>query len=186
MRHPLQLSRLPLGLEVAIYLLLALVSTRLLAKVTWEQIGFRRWGLWNATEKAYFIQVLVLVNVVFPLLFATRLRAALNDPSVVWTVFVPYLVYGFYQEVLYRGLLQMELGRRFGATGGILISNTLYTFGPQHYQYFSSKPSIAVPMFAGILAIGLVFALIFHRSRNLWIVAVMHGFGNAYAVLAFA
>jgi membrane protease YdiL (CAAX protease family) len=68
----------------------------------------------------------------------------------------------------------------------LLVSNTLYTFGPQHSHYFSSKPSLAVPMLAGIFAIGLVFALIFHRSRNLWIVAVMHGFGNAYAVLAFA
>jgi len=155
------------------------------AGVTWDQIGFRRWGLWNATEKAYFIQVLVLVNVVFLTLFAPRLRAALNDPSVIWTVFVPYLVFGFYQEVLYRGLLQTELVRRLGATTGILISNTLYTFGPLHYQYVSAEPSVAVPMFASIFVIGLVFALVFHRSRNLWIVAVMHAFGNAYAVGAF-
>ncbi len=185
-RQPLQLSVLPLGLEVAIYLFLALASTRVFAGVTWDQIGFRRWGLWNATEKAYFVEVLVLVNVVFLILFGSRLRAVLSDPSVLSSVFVPYLVYGFYQEVLYRGLLQTELVRRWGAWAGILVSNTLYAFGPQHYQYFSSKPSIAVPMFAAIFAIGLVFALVFHRARNLWIVAVMHGFGNAYAVGAFA
>jgi uncharacterized protein len=185
-RQPLQLSILPLGLEVSIYLFLALASTRVFARVTWDQIGFRRWRLWNATEKAYFIEVLVLVNVVFLILFGTRLRAALSDASVLSTVFVPYLVYGFYQEVLYRGLLQTELVRRWGAWSGILVSNTLYTFGPQHYHYFSSKTSIAVPMFAAIFAIGLVFALVFHRARNLWIVAIMHGFGNAYAVGAFA
>ena len=31
--------------------------------------------------------------------------------TIVWTVFVPYVVFGFYQEVLYRGMLQTELGR---------------------------------------------------------------------------
>lgn len=184
-RVPLHLSSLPLWLEITIYLALTLASTRLFANVTWNQIGFRPWRSWNATEKAYFIQVLVLVNVVFLMLFGTRLRATLSDPSAMWTVFVPYLIFGFYQEVLYRGLLQTELVRRVGVTTGILISNTLYTFGPLHYQYFSAEPSVAVPMFASIFAIGLVFAFVFHRSRNLWIVAMMHAFGNAYAVGVF-
>ena len=37
-------------------------------------------------------------------------------------------------------------------------------------------------MFAAIFAIGLLFAVVFHHSGNLWIVATMHVFGNAYAV----
>jgi len=184
-RHQLHLSFLPLGVEIAIYLLLALALTRRVARVTWDQIGFRPWRLWNATEKAYFVEVVVLVNLVFPMLFATRLRAVLSDPTVVWTVFVPYLIFGFYQEVVYRGLLQTELVRRWGAIGGILVSNTLYAFGPLHLAYYSVKPSVAVPMFASIYAIGLLFALVFHRAGNLWIVAVMHAFGNAYAVGLF-
>jgi membrane protease YdiL (CAAX protease family) len=178
-RNLLHLSSLPLGIEIAIYLVAALLLTRFVAKVTWDQIGFRRWSLWNTTEKAYFVEVLVLVNVVFLALFAARLRTVLSDP---WSVFVPYLVFGFYQEVIYRGLLQTELVRRWGTTAGILASNTLFTFGPLHYQYLSTKPATALPMFAAIFAIGLLFAMVFQRSRNLWIVAVMHAFGNAYAV----
>ena len=162
--------------------MLALVATRFVAGVPLRQIGFSRWVQWNATEKAYFIQVLILVNVVFPVLFAGRLRDTLADPSTVWTVFVPYLVYGFYQEVLYRGLLQTELVRRWGPVAGILAGNLLYTFGPLHYSYFFAKASLAAPMFASIFAIGLLFAVVFHRPGNLWIVATMHAFGNAYAV----
>ena len=94
----------------------------------------------------------------------------------------PYLVYGFYQEVLYRGLLQTELVRRWGPVAGILTGNLLYTFGPLHYYYFFAKASLAAPMFAAIFAIGLLFAVVFHRTGNLWIVATMHAFGNAYAV----
>jgi membrane protease YdiL (CAAX protease family) len=99
-----------------------------------------------------------------------------------WTIFIPYLFYGFYQEVVYRGLLQTELARRWGAAAGILVSNALYTFGPLHAYYFSSSTSLALPMFAAIFVIGLVFAMLFKQSRNLWIVAVMHAIGNAYIV----
>lgn len=33
-----------------------------------------------------------------------------------------------------------------------------------------------------IFAIGLFFGILFHRSGNLWIVAILHGIGNAYIV----
>src|SRR5262249_27642505 len=122
------------------------------------------------------------VNIVFVVLFGDRLRAALADPSAVWVVFVPYFIFGFYQEVIYRGLVQTELVRRWGAVRGILASNAIFTFGPLHYGYFWSGASDAVPMFAAIFAIGLVFAMVFHRTGNLWIPATMHAFGNAYAV----
>jgi membrane protease YdiL (CAAX protease family) len=185
LRNQFLLRFLPFWLEVPIYLAMVLAATRFVAAVGLGQIGFSRWTQWNATERSYFIQVLILVNVVFPLLFGARLRAALAEPSIVWTAFVPYLVYGFYQEVLYRGMLQTELVRRWGPTAGILVSNVLYTFGPPHYYYFFSEASLAVPMFASIFAIGLLFAIVFHRTGNLWIVAIMHAFGNSYAVGAF-
>ncbi|MGH7490314.1 MAG: lysostaphin resistance A-like protein [bacterium] len=184
-RNQLQLSFLPFGVEVLIYLLLALAAIRFVAGVSWRQIGFNRWAQWNATERSYFVQVVILINVVFTMLFAAKLRAAFADPSVVLTVFIPYLIYGFYQEVLYRGVLQTELVRRWGPTKGILVSNALFTFGPLHYYYFLSGASLAVPMFASIFVIGLLFATVFHRTGNLWIVAIMHAFGNAYAVGTF-
>ena len=181
-RTQLMLSSLPFWLEVPIYLVLALLGVRFVARVEWGQIGFSRWRQWNATERSYLVQVLLLVNVVFLVLFGARLRAALADPSAILTVFVPYLVYGFYQEVLYRGMLQTELVRRWDPLTGILVSNLLFTFGPLHYYYVFSKASLAVPMFAAIFAVGLLFAVVFHRAGNLWIVATMHAFGNAYAV----
>ena len=110
------------------------------------------------------------------------LRAILSQPNaltIIATVFVPYLFYGFYQEVVYRGMLQSELVRRWGALAGILAANVLYTFGPLHWNYWSP---VNLPMFAAIFAIGLFFGILFHRSGNLWIVAIMHGIGNAYIV----
>ena len=173
---------MPLLVLVPLFLAVALLSVRFLAGVKLSQIGFRPWREWSATEKSYFLQLLVIANVIFSLVFAARLRRIMARPealSIVVTVFVPYLFYGFYQEVVYRGLLQSELVRRWGVFAGILVSNVLYTFGPLHWNYFSP---LNVPMFASIFAIGLFFGVLFRRSGNLWIVAVMHGIGNAYIV----
>lgn len=173
---------LPLLILVPLLLAVGLLSVRFLAGLRLSQIGFRPWREWTATEKSYFVQLLIIANVVFPLVFAARLRAILGQPnalSIVATVFVPYLFYGFYQEVVYRGMLQSELVRRWDAFAGILVANLLYTFGPLHWNHFTP---VNVPMFASIFAIGLFFGVLFHRSGNLWIVAIMHGIGNAYIV----
>ena len=33
---------------------------------------------------------------------------------------------------------------------------------------------------AATFSIGVVFAFIFHRTRNVWLVGIFHGIGNAY------
>jgi membrane protease YdiL (CAAX protease family) len=179
----------PLWSVVPVLLACALLMVRVVAGMRLSQIGLYPWRDWNAIEKSYFIQLLVLANTVFPLVFAARLRGITGQPSALstlLTVFVPYLFFGFYQEVVYRGMLQSELVRRFGPVVGIVVANALYTFGPLHWYYFSSKSSVAVPMFAAIFAIGLFFGLLFRRSGNLWIVAVIHAIGNAYIVTSLA
>jgi membrane protease YdiL (CAAX protease family) len=175
----------PLLILIPLFLACALLLVRFVARLRLRQIGLYPWREWSPVEKSYFIQLLVLANVVFPLVFASRLRLILAQPtalSVIWNGFVPYLFFGFYQEVVYRGMVQSELVRRWGAFVGILIANVLYTFGPLHWNYFSSRSAVAVPMFAAIFAIGLFFGVLFRRSGNLWIVGVIHGIGNAYIV----
>jgi len=176
-----------LPLVIVILLLLAglLALVHFVARIELSQIGLYPWGDWQPVEKSYFVQLLVIANVVFPLMFASRLRLILAQPSAlatIWSSFVPYLFFGFYQEVVYRGILQSELVRRWGAFVGILSANLFYTFGPLHWYYFAAQTSLAVPMFAGIFAIGLFFGVLFWRSGNLWIVAIIHGIGNAYIV----
>lgn len=178
-------SAVPLVILVPLFLVCALLLVRFVAGLRFRQIGLHPWREWTPVEKSYFVQLLVLANVVFPFVFASRLRLILAQPSalsIIWNGFIPYLFFGFYQEVVYRGMVQSELVRRWGAFVGILIANILYTFGPLHWNYFSSRSAVAVPMFAAIFAIGLFFGVLFRRSGNLWMVAVIHGIGNAYIV----
>ena len=179
-------TALALWLLFPLLLALALLSVRA-AGLTWSQIGLRRWREWTTTERSYFVQVLILANIIFPVALAMPLQDRLAEQGLGWTLarsFLPYLLYGFYQEIVYRGMIQNELIRRYGAVAGIVMANALYTFGPLHSYYFAAPMSRALPMFAAVFAIGLVFGVLYRRSGNLWIVGVMHAVGNAYIVTA--
>lgn len=176
---------IPLWLLLPALLGLALILVPALAGTKLSQLGFRPWHDWSATEKSYFVQVVLIANVVFPIVLAAPIGSRVAKAGFawsLWSVFVPYLFFGFYQELVYRGMVQRELVRRWGALAGIVAANVLYTFGPLHWNYFASRGSLAVPMFAAIFAIGLLFGVIYRRSGNLWIVAVLHAIGNAYIV----
>ena len=175
----------PLLILTPLFVACALLLVRFVAGLELRQIGLYPWREWTPVERSYFIQLLVLANIVFPLVFLSQLRLILAQPgasSIIWNGFVPYLFFGFYQEVVYRGMMQSELARRWSPFAGILVANILYTFGPLHWNYFSARSAVAVPMFAAIFAIGLFFGVLFRRSGNLWMVGVIHGIGNAYIV----
>ena len=153
------------------------------AKVHLSQLGLYKWLLWSRTEKLYFLQVVPIAIIVFSFFVAADLKALCARPdlaSIGLFVFVPKLIWGFYQEFLYRGVLQTELVRRWGTRTGILLSNLVFTFGPLHAYHFLAAPKHPSHLwiFAAIFAIGFFFALIFWRSGNLWIIAIMHGLGD--------
>ena len=176
---------IPLWLLLPAVLGLALVLVPGIAGTKLSQLGLRPWHDWSATERSYFLQVVVIANVVFPLVLTAPLGDRVAQAGMawsVWNVFVPYLFFGFYQELVYRGMVQLELVRRWGAPIGIVAANVLFTFGPLHWYYFPSRGSLAVPMFAAIFVIGLFFGVLYRRSGNLWIVATLHAIGNAYIV----
>jgi membrane protease YdiL (CAAX protease family) len=176
---------IPLWLLMPVLLGFALLVVPGIAGVKLSQLGFRPWRDWTTTEKSYFLQVVVIANVAFPIVLAAPLGNRIGQPGMVaslWNVFVPYLFFGFYQELVYRGMVQLELVRRWGAPIGIFVANVLYTFGPLHWYYFASPASLGGPMFASIFLVGLFFGVLYRRSGNLWIVAIFHAIGNAYIV----
>jgi CAAX protease family protein len=166
----LGLAQPPAWVRIALLMALALLMARFLARVSWREIGFTRWREWTLAEKSYFLQVVVIGSAAGFLVLGQRLRP---EP------FLTALAWGFYQELVYRGILQTALVSRMGAVAGILLANLLFTFGPLHFYYFFQSPP-AYAMFAGIFAMGLVFALQFHRSGNLWLPATFHGIGTAF------
>jgi membrane protease YdiL (CAAX protease family) len=172
-------------IRIPVMLLLTLILIRSFIGIKFSQIGLYSWRYWSATERWYFIQTLILVNGIFVMILLSKLRVILTQPalwSTAMSVLLVHLLWGFYQELIYRGVLQTEFVRRWGASAGIFISNTLFTFGPLHFYHLQGireNPSHAW-IFAAIFAIGLFFGFLFQRSANLWIVGVFHGIGDWY------
>jgi membrane protease YdiL (CAAX protease family) len=166
----LGLAQPPAALRIAVLMALALLAVPFFARVPLRSIGFVPWREWSATERSYFVQVVAIVSLGGALLYGSRLQPAFFAVALAW---------GFYQEVVYRGILQTALASRLGAGAGIVLGNLVFTFGPLHLYYFFQRP-VPVAMLAATFAIGLFFAILFHRSRNLWIVATFHGLGTAF------
>lgn len=161
-------------------LLLIGVLVRYVARIGWSAVGIKPFGRWSVVERSFLAQMAITVNVLFPLVQGQLQGVPIA--TVYASVFlgggyVFYFVFGVVQEVVYRGLLQTELTRRWGAAAGVAVANSIYTFGPLHADYYFREPSVALSLFGATFAVGLLFSLHFHRSRNLWIVALMHGWG---------
>lgn len=171
--------------RVASRMALALVAVRLLAGVRLRDIGLVPPTEFRLAESLYLAQALLIGGAVFVLLRGRGLGLFGSDPAA-WAaagaLVGTQMLWGFYQELVYRGMLQTELARRFGGVMGALLANLAFTFGPLHLYHLTrgGDPMTAGVTLAAVFAIGLVFALIFGRSRNLWLVGLLHGIGNIF------
>ena len=141
-------------------------------------MGLRRFADWTLRERLYLLEVAPLAAVLFAIVFANRLLALLDKHGfagfLVFSVFTGFL-WGILQEFLYRGWLQTELTRRFGAMAGLLVANLAFTFGPLHVDYLLEPAGVRWGGLAAVFGIGLFFGIVYYRSGNLWIPAVLHG-----------
>ncbi len=143
-------------------------------------IGLHPWKEWTPRERIYVLTVIPLATVVFGFMFREHFErlAGINGWTRVLLLTVPTgLLWGFVQELIYRGLLQTELVRRLGPVAGVLIANLVFTFGPLHFNYFGLGTDAGPRwgMFGAIFVIGQFFGLVYQRSGNLWIPALLHG-----------
>jgi len=177
------------GLVGALWLRPAIVVTltvavvfvmRALVRSPVSVIGLHRWGAWTPRERIYFLTVVPLAAVAFTIVFRQHLAhlAETHGPVYLLALTVPTgLLWGMVQEFIYRGVLQTELVRRLGGVAGVLLTNLVFTFGPLHFNYFGIGTNTGPrwSMFVAIFSIGLLFGILYRRSGNLWIPAVLHG-----------
>ena len=169
--------------QIAVLTTLVLWLVKRFANVRLFTLGLYQWRRWSRTEKLYFLQILPITIIVFSFFTSPILKALWARPNLWWIgsfIFMQQMIWGFYQELLYRGILQTELVRRWGALKGMLSSNLIFTFGPLHAYHFWGVPRNPSHLwiFGAIFSIGLFFTILFKRSGNLWIIGVMHGLGD--------
>ncbi len=154
--------------------------TKFSNRSNWCSQIFRPFRAWTRREVLYLVQVVPVACVAFFFVFSERIHELILQEGLVgFLVFnvVFGMLWGIYQEVTFRGLLQSATVTKFGPIVGILIANVAFTFGPLHFSHYPglvddpSKAWIFLPIFL----IGLGFAAIYHRSGNIWIPAIFHG-----------
>jgi membrane protease YdiL (CAAX protease family) len=166
-----------LGFVVA--LLAAFVAMQsLFVRAPMAALGLRRFTDWSRRERLYLLQVVPLAIVVFSVVFRNHLLALIAKHGLAGFLLFSVLtgvLWGMVQEFLYRGWLQTELTRRFGSVTGLLLANAAFTFGPLHLNYLLAPDGVRWGGLAAVFGIGLFFGIVYERSGNLWIPAVLHG-----------
>jgi len=166
-----------LGFVVAL-LAAFFVTQRAFVGMPMTGVGLRRFADWTRRERLFFLQVVPLAAVAFAIVFGDHLLALLKQHGpagfLLFSVLTG-LIWGMVQEFFYRGWLQTELTRRFGATAGLLAANAVFTFGPLHLNYLVGPAGVRWGGLVAVFGIGLFFGIVYCRSGNLWIPAVLHG-----------
>ena len=143
-----------------------------------SDVGLRRFSDWTRRERLYFLQTVPLAAVLFATVFGdhlARLRELHGLVGFLLFSVLTGLLWGAVQEFLYRGWLQTELTRRFGGTAGLLAANVAFTFGPLHLDYLVGPAGVRWGGLLAVFGIGLFFGIVYRRSGNVWIPAVLHG-----------
>lgn len=171
------LSVANLGFVVAL-LVAFVVAQRTFVGVPMAGVGLRGFADWTRRERLYFFQVVPVAVVVFAIVFGDRLLALLERHGLAGFLLLSVLtglMWGMVQEFIYRGWLQTELTRRFGAAAGLLAANAVFTFGPLHLNYLVGPAGVRWGGLVAVFGIGLFFGIVYCRSGNVWIPAVLHG-----------
>jgi len=180
---PLLMPESPLASRFVIsaaLLISSLIIVRMIAGRHWAHVGLRPWSSWTRREKLYAVQVIPAASIVFYLLYQNFFTGMIAENGVAGFLVVNLLfglLWGFYQEFVYRGVLQTALSGYLGPVAGVIVANLIFTFGPLHLSVYSGiAADLAGAMqFLPIFAIGLLFGVLYQRSGNLWLPAIMHG-----------
>ncbi len=155
------------------------IAVKKFGKTKLSQIGIYSWQNWSKKNKWILLIVTPIVIMIFSFTFFSRTEILINHSelfAIGSIILLREFLYGFYQEFLYRGILQTELVKRWGVWTGITVSNLVFTFGPEHFHFYKSN----LVGFAFIFCLGLLFSFLYYRFKNLITIGIWHGIGNVF------
>jgi membrane protease YdiL (CAAX protease family) len=157
-------------------LVLTLLAMRLLSARTWSEWGFnlQRAGL-------SLMLALGFAVVTTPALYFLMDQQATPTTSIAaWEIVVilgtHFLIIGFTQEVLFRGFAMTMLSAHWPQAAGVWAT-VIFTLAHVKMETHFWRPELG---FAFVF--GLLYAIMFHRTRSLLGPALAHGYSNTIYV----
>jgi len=128
--------------------------------------------------------VIVIVTVVVNVSsFPANSFAIPNAPSLVITILHPFIGTGLFEEVLFRGLVLNLLlvefgGSKKGIVKAVIISSVL--FGVVHIGNAIAGVGLlaTITTIIGATLVGVFYAALYMRTKNLWVVIILHAITN--------
>ncbi len=95
-------------------------------------------------------------------------------------VIVPAMILfvGPFEELLYRNVIQKSMYERFSRYGAVVVSSVVFAF-VHVLAYATAGPGQVLASLAMIFGLSLVLGVIYERTENLLVPAVIHGVFNA-------
>jgi hypothetical protein len=116
--------------------------------------------------------MLIVLSMGFVSLFSSVKTEWMGFDLPVYSVLLEALAVGVTEELLFRCALQRPIADRFGSSGALLVSASVFGFA--HLANPGATPWSAFCVAVGGLLLGLVFML----SRSLWLPAGLHAGWN--------
>ena len=85
-----------------------------------------------------------------------------------------FLFQGMFEELVFRGYLMPQFSRVMGDIPSILLTSILFML------FHLGNPNTTVMGFVNLFVFGIVFAVVYYRMGNIWIVGAAHSFWNYF------
>lgn len=135
-----------------------------------------------------WLMILISISIYVLDLVANHKMGLTLNSSYVPSLIICYMSVGFCEEFLFRGLIQNAIVDKIGkdhksVIKAIVISSVI--FGAFHAINAFSNPSIfsVIIQMMGATAIGYYLGILYYKTKNIYAVAILHGFYDICATV---
>lgn len=154
--------------------------------VNWVVLGFilYQYGLnhirkWLQKPQGHWIWIIIAVLVGFSSLplFLQHYQVLLNLSILIPTV-IFFLINPWLEEFYWRGML-LDVTAKWPAWVAVLYSTILFTLYHSAFAWYSSAARL-VPFYMAVLFLGLTMALIYKKTKSVWLAVLSHMMINLF------
>ena len=158
--------------EIWLVLSICLVLTLMGA---WGKIGLRRPDAPSWKRPVFFAYLLTALLLALAVFLLNGAQGFALGWRLVVTIFATTFLVGFFEEVLFRGVVMQGLSARFGAVTGLLVTSVL--FGAMHLVNWVNGQTLDATVVQCVHAgaAGFLYGALALRTGSLWPSILLHG-----------
>ncbi|HPG42719.1 MAG TPA: CPBP family intramembrane metalloprotease [Acholeplasmataceae bacterium] len=156
-------------------------------------LGYRDMFKFNQAGKSLLVMLpafLISINN-FPISAFLQGRTELNEPVYrIFLFFIECLSIGFFEEILFRGILLFVLldifsNRKYGVLLAIVFSSLI--FGSLHILnvFEGASMNVIIEQIGYSFLMGMLWAVMYLKTKNVWLVMLLHATYNFFGQVMF-